>query len=220
MTSISKENYLKLIFAHNEKNNQFVTTSVLAHELEISNAATSEMAKKLNNSGFVTYQKYKGIELTKKGKKIALDVVRRHRLWELFLMKVLGLSWAEVHDEAERLEHISSEKLIDRIDAFLEFPVLDPHGEPIPTKNGKMPKIPKSIKLSEGQVGNRYKITKVEDAGNNLISYLSRIGIELNQTLDIIEKLSFDNSVIVKYEGNELSLSEKVANHLFIINVN
>ncbi|GBD91374.1 iron-dependent repressor IdeR [bacterium BMS3Abin04] len=220
MTSVSKENYLKLIYAHKQRSNESVTTSILAQDLEVSNAATSEMAKKLYSSGLVTYRKYKGLELTQKGTKIALDVVRRHRLWELFLMKVLGLSWAEVHDEAERLEHISSEKLIDKIDEYLEYPILDPHGEPIPNKDGVMPEVPKSIKLSEGKIGTRYELTKVDDRGSDLVMYLNQVGMGLNKRIYIVEKYSFDNSVVIKFDGKELSLSEKVAQHLFIIKTN
>lgn len=220
MTSVSKENYLKLIYAHKQRSNKSVTTSVLAHDLEVSNAATSEMAKKLYSSGLVTYKKYKGLELTQEGKKIALDVVRRHRLWELFLMKVLKLSWAEVHDEAERLEHISSEKLIDRIDEYLEYPVLDPHGEPIPNKEGIMPDVPKSIKLSEGKIGTIYELIKVDDTVSDLVMYLNKVGIELNKKILIVEKFPFDNSVVIKFERKKLSLSDKVAQHLFIIKTN
>lgn len=135
-------------------------------------------------------------------------------------MKVLKLSWAEVHDEAERLEHISSEKLIDRIDEYLEYPVLDPHGEPIPNKEGIMPDVPKSIKLSEGKIGTIYELIKVDDTVSDLVMYLNKVGIELNKKILIVEKFPFDNSVVIKFERKKLSLSDKVAQHLFIIKTN
>lgn len=134
MSTISKENYLKVIFNQNELVNDFVTTSQMAQELDVSNAAISDMAKKLSSEGLITYEKYKGMELTSKGEKMALKVIRRHRLWELFLMKILGLNWSEIHDEAENLEHHSSDFLIDKIDEYLGYPEFDPHGHPIPKK--------------------------------------------------------------------------------------
>ncbi len=217
MPSISKENYLKTIFIRNQSDKKPVSTTEIASRLEISNAATSEMAKKLAESGLIKYEKYKGLQLTKKGEKIAIDVVRRHRLWELFLVKVLKLNWAEVHDEAEKLEHISSEKLIDKIDEFLNYPDFDPHGEPIPRKNGKLPVIPETKKLSEAEVGKKYQIAKVDDSSNELMNYLMKIGVKLNATVKVLEKLNFDNSLVIELNGRQINLSEKVTESIFVI---
>ncbi len=216
MASVSKENYLKIIFYLKQHDVKPVSTSEIANELEISNAATSEMAKKLSESGLISYKKYKGIDLTPKGKKVALGVIRKHRLWELFLANVLGLSWAEVHDEAEKLEHISSEKLIDKIDEFLGFPEFDPHGDPIPKKNGKLPKLTGLVKLSEGKVGGIYNVIKVNDLDNELMNYLTRIGVKLYKQIEIVEKLIFDKSIIVKIDNHNINLSEKIANSIYI----
>ncbi len=217
MPSISKENYLKTIFIRNQSEKKPVSTTEIASRLEISNAATSEMAKKLAESGLIKYEKYKGLQLTKKGEKIAIDVIRRHRLWELFLVKVLNLNWAEVHDEAEKLEHISSEKLIDKIDEFLNYPDFDPHGEPIPRKNGKLPVIPETKKLSEAEIGKKYQIAKVDDSSNELMNYLMKIGVKLNETVQVLEKLSFDNSLVIELNGQRINLSEKVTESIFVI---
>lgn len=211
MPTISKENYLKSIYSLNLTNEESVTTSQVAQKLEITNAATSEMARKLSEQGYLTYEKYKGVELTDKGKKVALQIIRRHRLWESFLMKVLGMSWSEVHDEAERLEHNTSEALINKIDEHLDFPEFDPHGHPIPNKNGEIPKIPKLVSLVNAEVGKKYKIFRVADESSELIQYLTKLDLILYKEIKIIEKLSFDNSIIVQVNGSNHSLSEKVA---------
>lgn len=209
MPTISKENYLKSIYSLNLTTEENVTTSQVAQKLEITNAATSEMARKLSEQGYLTYEKYKGVELTDKGKKVALQIIRRHRLWESFLMKVLGMSWSEVHDEAERLEHNTSESLINKIDEHLEFPEFDPHGHPIPNKNGEIPKIPKLVSLVNAEVGKKYKIFRVADESSELIQYLTKLDLILYKEIKIIEKLSFDNSIIVQVNGSNHSLSEK-----------
>jgi DtxR family Mn-dependent transcriptional regulator len=160
------------------------------------------------------------MELTSKGEKLALKVIRRHRLWELFLIQVLGLSWSEVHDEAENLEHSTSDFLIDKIDEFLGYPKFDPHGDPIPQKNGTIPKTPEVIELRKAEVGKKYKIGRVNDSSSDLINYLTKIGIKLAKEIEIVEKLSFDNSVIVKIDTKNHSLSEIVASNVFLERLN
>lgn len=220
MPTISKENYLKAVYSRISESGSGATTSVLAEKLEISNAAISDMARKLSDQGLVTYAKYKGMELTSKGEKVALEVIRRHRLWELFLIQVLGLSWSEVHDEAENLEHHTSNFLIDKIDEFLGKPKFDPHGDPIPQKNGSIPKAPEVIELGKAEIGRKYKVGRVSDKNNELISYLTKIGIELAKEIEIVDKLGFDNSVIVKIDSNHHSLSELVAANVFLERLN
>lgn len=220
MPTISKENYLKAVYNRIYESGSGATTSAIAEKLEISNAAISDMAKKLSNQGLITYAKYKGMELTSEGEKVALNVIRRHRLWELFLMQSLGLSWSEVHDEAENLEHSTSDFLIDKIDEFLEYPKFDPHGDPIPQKNGVIPEAPDVIELREAVVGKKYKIGRVSDKNSDLINYLTQIGIELAKEIEIIEKLSFDNSVIIKIDSKNHSLSEHVASNVFLERLN
>lgn len=211
MPTISKENYLKSIYSLNLTNETNVTTSQVAQKLEITNAATSEMARKLAKQGYLNYEKYKGVELTAKGKKVALQIIRRHRLWEVFLIKVLGLSWSEVHEEAERLEHNTSEVLINKIDEHLDFPEFDPHGHPIPNKNGDIPKLPKLVNLVDAEIGKRYKVYRVVDESSELIEYLTKLDLTLYKEIKIADRLSFDNSIIIEVNGSNHSLSEKVA---------
>ncbi len=216
MSTISKENYLKTIYNLVCDNETAVSTSQLAAKLEISNAATSDMAKKLSDQGLIDYVKYKGMELTEEGEKIAIDVIRRHRLWELFLMKVLNLSWGEVHDEAENLEHFTSNFLIDKIEKHLGYPKFDPHGEPIPQKNGEIPEITDQISLTFAEVGREYKVMRVYDKSSELIDYFTKLGLLLYAELVIQDKLSFDNSILIGVNGKSHSLSSEVANKIFV----
>jgi DtxR family Mn-dependent transcriptional regulator len=217
MTSINTEDYLKTIYGISSGNGDLVSTTVVAEKLDVSKAAASEMAKKLSERGLINYARYKGIKLTDKGETAALKVIRRHRLWELFLMNELGLSWSEVHDEAERLEHQTSEFLINKIDQYLDYPEFDPHGDPIPNSDGKLPKLPKLKTLNECEVSKSYKIVKVNDSNSELINYFTRLGLTLNTEITVLEKLSFDNSVVIQVEKNEYSLSEKISENLFLV---
>ena len=220
MPTVSKENYLKAVYNRINESGRGATTSSIAEKLEISNAAISDMAKKLSDQGLITYAKYRGMQLTSRGEKVALNVIRRHRLWELFLIDVLGLSWTEVHDEAENLEHHTSDFLIDKIDEFLGYPKLDPHGDPIPQKNGSLPKTPDVIELKEAEVGKKYMVGRVSDKNTELINYLSKIGIKLAKEIEIVDKLSFDNSVIIKIDSKHHTLSELVASNVFLERLN
>ncbi|MCP5063751.1 MAG: metal-dependent transcriptional regulator [Ignavibacteriae bacterium] len=219
MATISKENYLKAIYKLAEGNGKLVTSSELAIELDVSKAAISEMAKKLAVLGYINYQRYKGIKILLKGKKLALDIIRKHRLWELFLVNTLGLSWEEVHCEAEKLEHSTSQFLIDKIDEHLEFPQLDPHGEPIPSKNGNYRSVINDIPMQECEVGNVYRVARVNDRNKDLIKYLSQINIKLNKEIKILNKLEFDGSVIIEVGGISHSLSEKLVDNIFLTKV-
>ena len=138
MITLSEENYLKAILSINLQTKNIVSTNEIANVLETSPASVSEMIKKLEEKNLVNYEKYKGVSLSKIGEKLALDIIRKHRLWETFLVNNLEFSWSEVHDVAEQLEHIKSEKLTDKLDHFLNYPKFDPHGEPIPSKNGRI----------------------------------------------------------------------------------
>ena len=216
MSTISKENYLKTLYTQDRISEAPVTTSQIAGKLNVTNAATSEMAKKLSDKGLVKYKRYKGIELTTEGKKVALNVLRRHRLWELFLIKVLDLTWDEVHDEAELLEHQTSERLIDKIDEYLNFPTSDPHGSPIPKKNGELPDMPDLISLTNVEEGVTYTVARVSNRNSDLIKYFSKIGLTLNKKIKIVELLTFDNSVVIELDGTLVTLSEKTARSVFL----
>jgi DtxR family Mn-dependent transcriptional regulator len=216
MPTISKEDYLKAIYNEVTVSSKTVSTAQLAGKLSVSNSATCDMAKKLADQGLIVYAKYKGIDLTSKGKKIALDIIRRHRLWELFLMKVLDLSWSEVHDEAEKLEHQTSNYLINKIDDFLDHPDFDPHGDPIPKRNGELPDLPKFISLKDCEVGKKYKIIRVNDENNEIIEYFTKLGLLLHKEITVIEKLSFDNTIFIQDDDTNHTLSEKVADKLSV----
>lgn len=216
MATVSTENYLKTIYQSRDSDEK-ISTSAMADKLEVSNAAISDMAKKLSSNGLISYKKYEGIELTEKGLKLAMQVVRRHRLWELFLTKVLGLSWSEVHQEAEKLEHHSSDALVNKIEEYLEYPTVDPHGDPIPDREGNLPKLPEFKKLLECEPGISCKIVRVHDKNMELMDYLSRIGLTLNKKIKVLQKLSFDNSLIIKLDGSEYSLSEKISDNVFVV---
>ena len=216
MSTVSKENYLKVIFNHNHTSGENASTVKLAQELSVSNAAISDMAKKLSQEGLISYKKYKGMELTDEGAKIALNVIRRHRLWESFLIKVLDLPWSEVHDQAEKLEHHTSEFLIDKIDEYLNFPEFDPHGHPIPRKNGTLPKSPKHLLLADAEAGQEYELVQVDDKNNKLIDYLSKVGLILNTKFEVIDKLDFDKSLTVKFENKTLSISQKISESVLV----
>lgn len=174
------------------------------------------MAKKLADDGMISYEKYKGMELTAAGEKIALKVIRRHRLWELFLVKALGIGWNQVHDEAEKLEHYTSEFLIDKIDEYLGYPEFDPHGHPIPKKNGILPKSPKVILLSEAEKNVVYEFVRVDDRDSELINYLIKVGLLLNTELKVVDKLAFDNSITVSFDKKVLSLSKELTNSIYV----
>ena len=219
MSSISKENYLKTIYNLSKINDGSVTPSSVARELNVSSAAISEMASKLSQEGYIEYKKYKGIKILTKGKKLATNIIRKHRLWELFLIDTLGLNWGEVHHEAEKLEHSTSDYLIDKIDEYLKFPISDPHGAPIPTKEGNYRSKIIDSPVSESQVGKYYKISRVNDKNQELIKYLSQINLSLNTKIKILDKLGFDGSVVIQIEGNSHTLSEKLSSNIFIISM-
>lgn len=216
MATISKENYLKTIFLQNLNSGKMITSVELAKELKVSKAAISEMANKLSKQGFIEYKKFKGIKLLSKGKKVAVDVIRKHRLWELFLMKTLNLTWDEVHAEAEKLEHYTTENLIDKIDEKLNFPIYDPHGEPIPNKNGEFRAVKNDFSMKECVVNKKYKVVRVNDRSDELMKYLSKINFALNIEITIIEKIDFDGSVIIKYNNSKIMISEKIIENIFV----
>jgi DtxR family Mn-dependent transcriptional regulator len=211
MITISKEDYLKEIYKIAIDNDSNVSTANLAEKLSVTNAATSDMAKKLANAGYIIYEKYKGIRLTTRGKKEALKIIRRHRLWESFLIETLGLNWGEVHEEAEKLEHQTSDFLIDKIDEYLDYPQFDPHGEPIPTKLGRIPKLPENTNLSEATIGKTYEIIKVHQSNKDLMEYLSTIGLEIGAKVNLIKRYSFDNTIELKVNNSNYNLSDKIS---------
>ncbi len=215
MQNISKEDYLSVIYK-NQDSNKLVKANLIAEKLEVSGAAVSDMLKKLAKDGFVYYEKYKEISLTDSGENYARNIVRRHRIWELFLNQIVGLPWEKVHDEAHRLEHSSSDELIDRLEEMLEFPRFDPHGDPIPSKNGKLPKVRKNVPLSILNKGDKGKVIRVNDFDEKFLSYIAEIGIRLNEIISIDEKRAFDKSLKINIKTNSFNISERLAQNVFV----
>ncbi len=210
----SLEDYLKNIYSLQTTDGK-VTNMILAEKMNISPAAVSDMISKISKSGYIKNTPYKGFELTKKGEVIAINLVRKHRIWEVFLVKDLAYPWEKVHSEAENLEHASSDELISRLEAFLGNPKFDPHGHPIPDKNGKIP-VSNLTCLSELKVGDKAVIRQVSDESSEVLQYLSKAGLKLNDKIEIIEKISFDNSIQIKLKSKNIFLSEKLSKNIFI----
>lgn len=214
--TISKENFIKTLYHLADDMNAVVGITAMSEALAISKPAIVDMARKMEEDGQVQYIKYKGLVLTEKGKLKALGIIRKHRLWESFLIKTLGYDWDEVHEEAERLEHSTSERLIDRIDEFLGFPAHDPHGDPIPDKNGCLPDTAHFIPLQQAEDNTHYLIARISDDAQNFIQFISKIGMQLNKEVKIIEKLSFDDSVQVQIGQRQHVLSASISSRIFV----
>lgn len=212
--SKSIEDYLKYIFLIQYEDKK-VTTSALAAILNISPASVSEMISKLSREGLIENTPYHGFGLTENGKKIAVNLVRKHRLIEVFLHQHLKYEWDEVHGEAERLEHVCSDIFINKLEKYLGNPKFDPHGDPIPDRNGKLPNSAYHL-LSETVEGKSYLVSKVNDSSNEFLKYMSKIGIKLKTKIQVINKLNFDKSVLVKVDKKELLLSNKIAENISV----
>ena len=214
MISKTVENYLKNIFLLSE-NNKVVTTNEISRKLKIKASSASDMLKKMKDKGLLNYEKYNGVSLTVKGKKIATTIVRKHRLWETFLVKKLNFNWGEVHEVAEQLEHIKSEDLINKLDKFLNYPKFDPHGEPIPSKDGAIPNrdtIPLN-KLNSGDIG---LVMGVNLDEKEFLDYLTKLNIRIGTKIEIKDKIDFDQSLNIRIENNNYHISYEVAKHLLI----
>ena len=213
--TISEENYIKVIYHLSLVLPKGVTTNAIAEKLETKASSVTDMLKKLAEKKWVSYQKYQGVSLTENGNLIAKMIVRKHRLWEVFLVEKLDFSWDEVHDIAEQLEHIKSEKLINKLDDFLGNPTEDPHGDPIPDADGKILKIEKRLlaELEKNQTG---ICVGVKDTSSDFLKYLDKHEIALGSQIEIIERENFDNSLKIKIGNKEVTISNKIASNLYI----
>ena len=217
MLTFTEENYIKTIYhlvVSSEKKE--TSTNSIAEQLAIKPATVTAMLKKLNEKKYISYQKYGKVSLSKTGKQIALQIVRKHRLWEFFLVDKLDFTWDEVHEIAEQLEHIQSTKLIDRLDQFLNFPQVDPHGDPIPDTKGVMhTKV--RITLSEAQLGQAYKVVAVKDTSADFLQYLMKLQITLSTRIVVLSKIEFDQSLAILINGKkELIVKEKISQSILI----
>lgn len=213
--TISEENYIKVIYHLSLVSPKGVNTNAIAGMLDTKASSVTDMLKKLSEKELVSYQKYQGVTLTDKGFYLAKMIVRKHRLWEVFLVNKLNFSWDEVHEIAEELEHIKSEKLINRLDEFLDFPAFDPHGDPIPNHQGEMVKIDKLL-LSEADFNHEYVCVGVKNSSVEFLQYLDKQNISLGSSIKIISKEDFDGSLTIELNSKILSISNKIAENLFI----
>ncbi|MGM9479267.1 metal-dependent transcriptional regulator [Pedobacter sp. GSP4] len=214
MQSYTEENYLKIIYHLAEKTNN-VQTNAIAEQMQTKPASVTDMIKKLADKGLVDYVKYQGVTLTETGKNTAIDIVRKHRLWEVFLVDKLNFKWDEVHDVAEELEHIKSTELIERLDEFLGFPKADPHGDPIPDKNGRFAKT-QFIKLIDLKVGDSGTITGVSQHSSAFLKHLEKLGLTLGKQIQISDVTDFDGSVEILLSDKQVNISREVAKHILI----
>lgn len=217
MLTITEENYLKSLFylSINHGEQEGVGTNELANCLDVKPSSANDMLKKLKLKGFIEYEKYGKIFLTKEGKKIGIQVIRKHRLWETFLYNKLEFSWDEVHEVAEQLEHIHSEKLIEKLDKFLGFPKVDPHGDPIPDENGVFAFLPKKM-LCDIQVGQTCKMVSVKDNSPAFLNFVAELGLGVDKKINVLSKQDFDSSIEIKIEDKINRVSLKFAQNIFV----
>ncbi|PVD53317.1 iron-dependent repressor [Terrimonas sp.] len=213
--SVSEENYIKAIYNLNG-NKQPVSTNALAETLDTKPASVTDMLKKLKAKKLIVYQPYQGCRLSAEGVKVALNIVRRHRLWEYFLAEKLKFEWNEVHAVAEELEHVSSPKLIERLDEYLGFPRFDPHGDPIPDHEGKMQTL-KQVKLTQLPLHTPAKVSGLTDQSTDMLELLRHRRISIGTAVEINRKFGFDHSVEIKIQDNPLFIiSEQAAQHILV----
>ncbi len=214
--SLTEENYLKAIYHLSEEAVEGVTTNAIAEELHTKAASVTDMIRKLSRKKVIDYQKYRGVQITDCGRQIALQVIRKHRLWEVFLVEKLNFNWDEVHDVAEQLEHIESPTLISRLDQFLGFPTMDPHGDPIPDANGAI-KVSPRLPLSDFSANSWGVVVKVPDSDSSLLRHLDKIGMRLGSKIKVMEKVAFDNSALIRIDqGQEMYLSGEIARNIML----
>ncbi len=215
MTTLSEENYLKAIYHLEKQGNDAVSTNAIAEQIETKASSVTDMVKKLAEKELANYIKYQGVSLTERGRLTAMSVIRKHRLWETFLVNKLNFSWDEVHEIAEQLEHIKSEKLIDKLDDFLDNPTHDPHGDPIPDKHGNYTKI-KSKSILDISIGSQGVLISVKDSSKAFLKYLNKNELALGDTVKIVDFEPFDESLTIETKSKTMTISKNVAENLYL----
>ena len=214
--SSTEENYIKTILSLSDKSKNFDTsTNMIAGKIKTKPPTVTIMLRNLKDKNLITYEKYKKVQLTSEGKHVAYQIVRKHRLWEVFLHDKLKFSWDEVHEIAEQLEHTISDKLTDRLEEFLGFPSVDPHGDPIPDKNGKLKKL-KVQPLNSAPVKKKLTIASIANSSTEFLKYLDRIGLTIGDTLVIKNLEEFDKSVTIVHNKKTITLSNEVACNMLV----
>ncbi len=214
MANRSTEDYIKTVYTLGPLGER-VTTSAVASQLHIANGSVTAMLKKLSREKLLHYKPYQGVTLTPAGRRLAIKIVRRHRLWEVFLAERLGFPWDEVHDEAERLEHVTSDELERKLDQSLGHPASDPHGDPIPSAAGSERRRP-SKSLAQCNEGDRVRIVRVSDRAPALLRHAGKLGLALHARIQVKELLNFDGSMIVKVGPHDRFISRQVAESIFV----
>lgn len=215
MKNISQEDYISVIYKHREADG-IIRSNTIADRMNISNAAVTDMLRKLSRDGLINYTRYKGITLTDEGEELAVNLIRRHRILEMFLYKIVNMPWEKVHEEAERLEHGASDDLINRLEVLLEFPDYDPHGDPIPSKSGLFPEPKVSQRLDLLEPGRSATVVRVNDYDKEFMSYIASVGITMDSEIKVKNHLKFDNSIVLSLNGKELNISHKIAANIFV----
>ena len=215
MHSPAEENYLKAIFKIAEKEGKVAGTNAIAAVLQTTAASVTDMLKRLSDKTLIVYERYRGVQLTEEGNRVATGLIRKHRLWEVFLVDKLGFAWDEVHDIAEQLEHIQSEALVKRLDLFLGHPRFDPHGDPIPDAEGRWTHRPQAL-LATLTPGQQATITGVNEHSPAFLQYLNQLGLGLGTHLEVLERFDYDRSVRVQAGDKAMVLSEKVCQNLWM----
>lgn len=212
----SEENYIKAIYYLEKTLKKPVGTNDLANRMETKASSVTDMVRRLAEKSLIQYEKYKGCELTEEGKKAALKTIRKHRLWETFLVEKLSFGWDEVHEIAEQLEHIQSVKLTNRLDEFLDFPKFDPHGDPIPDQNGEIIHREETVKLIDLKINKPAEITGVADSSASFLKYLDKHGIELGMAIQVKDRFEFDHSTEVLLNDKLLNLSAEASSKIIV----
>src|SRR5690606_19476632 len=217
MLTITEENYLKALLhlSARELKNLGVGTNQLAVQLNVRPATVNNMVKKLKDKELVDSEKYGKISLTSKGRSLAVQVIRKHRLWETFLFTKLDFTWDEVHEVAEQLEHIQSEKLIEKLDKFLSYPKFDPHGDEIPLKNGVF-KVESKKTLADCDPGSICEVISVKANDTDFLQHVDSLGIGIKSKVEVVDRLKFDGTLHLKVEGNAVNVSKQIAENIYI----
>jgi len=216
--SHTEEDYLKAIYKISETSESEIATNAIAERLKTKASSVTDMLKKLHKKDLIKYKKYKGVSLTKKGEKIAIQIIRKHRLWEYFLVKKMDFKWDEVHDVAEQLEHIKSKLLVDKLDTYLGYPKYDPHGDPIPSANGEIRIVHKKT-IDQLKAKDDCVIVGVKDHSTSFLQHLDSLKIRLGSKIKVLEQIKYDKSMLINLDDKkEILISNKVSKNIFVNN--
>ena len=215
MFTLSEENYLKAIYHLDAKSTKGISTNAIADAMETKPSSVTDMVQKLAEKKLVSYQKYKGMQLTEVGRRAAANVIRKHRLWEVFLVEKLNFHWDEVHEIAEQLEHVHSTELIKRLDAFLDHPDFDPHGDPIPDSKGNIKKTEKKL-LSALEKGQRGVCVGVKESSSEFLQFLDKKQISIGTKIHVLSKEYFDSSMVILIGNDQLFVSKRISENLYV----